>query len=101
MTSTGLRATSPDINNFAEHLDIGGTKTPQERVLFYIEETLGRVLQAIQVRPDGRASIVLRRIKDVKTSINPITQQVVRQIVDREVTYCFPGKNKDEAWRFG
>jgi meiotic recombination protein SPO11 len=101
MTSAGLCASLQIIDTSAGNLDVLGIETPQERVLAYIETTLGHTIQAIQVRPHGRPSVTLKRIRDVKTAVNPFTQQVERQIVDREVTYRFPGKNKDEAWRFG
>ena len=83
------------------HLPFPPLENPREKVLAFIESTLSRVVRDIQFRPSGRPSIALRRITDVKISVNPTTQEVKREIVDREVTYSFPGKNKDEAWRFG
>jgi hypothetical protein len=94
---TGLQ----NIDAVAENLNILGIDSAQGRVLAYIETTLSHTIQEIQVRPHGCPSITLKRIKDVKASVNVVTQQVERRILDREVTYCFPGKNKDEAWRFG
>src|SRR4051794_19616269 len=101
MTSASLCATLHSIDTITEDFIIGSIAAPQGRVLTYIENTLDRVLQAIQLRPHGQPSITLKRIKDVKVSISPITRQVERQVVDRNITYSFPGKNNDEAWRFG
>lgn len=100
MNSVSLCTSLRNIHIVAEELDVFD-QTPRERVLAYIETSLGRIIQAIQVRPHGRPSISLKRVRDVKISVNPGSGQVERQIVDREVTYCFPGKNKDEAWHFG
>ena len=101
MTSASLCATLHSIDIVAEDFVNSSIAAPQGRVLTYVEITLGRVLQAIQLRPHGHPSITLKRVKDVKVSVNPITQQVERQVVDRDITYSFPGKNNDEAWRFG
>jgi hypothetical protein len=89
------------INTSAANFDVLSSETPQERVVAYIETSLGCIVNAIQVRPDGLPSITLKRIRDVKGFLNPVTQRVERKIVDREVKYGFPGKNKDDAWRFG
>jgi hypothetical protein len=101
MNSATLCTSLQNIHIVAKNLDVFGEETPQERVLAYIETSLGHIIQAIQVRPHGRPSLSLKRVRDVKISVSPGSGQVERQIVDREVTYCFPGKNKDEAWRFG
>jgi hypothetical protein len=101
MTSANACAASQDIDISAIELEDFGLESPQQRVVAYIETTLCHIVQDIQARPYRRPSITLKRIRDVKTLVNPITLQVERQIVDREVTYCFPGRNKDEAWRFG
>ena len=100
MTSASLCAILPKIDTPVPTLE-AGVSTPQDRVRAYIENSLGYCIQAIQARPCGCPAITLKRIRDVKTSVNPVTLQVERQIVDREVTYSFPGKNRDEAWRFG
>ena len=100
MTSASLCAKLQNIDIEVPALEFE-ISAPQDRVLAYIEHSLGFCIQAIQTRPDGCPSIALKRIRDVQTSINAVTQRVERQIVDREVTYSFPGKNKDEAWRFG
>lgn len=99
--SANLCTLPPDVGAHGTILDDLGIVTPQERVCAYIETTLSHIIEEIQTRPCGRPSITLKRIRDVKTSVDPASQQVERQIVDREVTYGFPGKNKHEAWRFG
>ena len=101
MNPGSLYASLRNIDASADNLDALGIESAQGRVLAYIETTLGHIIQEIQVRPHGCPSITLKRIKDVQTSVNVVTQQVERRILDREVTYCFPGKNKDESWRFG
>ena len=101
MTSANTCTVSQDIDISAINLEDFGCESPRQRVAAYIETTLCCVLQDIQLRPDGRPSITLKRIRDVKAWVNPLTLQVERQIVDREVTYRFPGRNKDEARRFG
>jgi meiotic recombination protein SPO11 len=101
MTSANTCTVSQDIDISAIELEDFGCESPQQRVVAYIETTLRCVIQDIQARPDGRPSVTLKRIRDVKAWVNPFTLQLERQIVDREVTYRFPGRNKDEAWRFG
>jgi hypothetical protein len=59
----------------------------------YIEETLLSILIEIEKRPSGHPKVVLRRIvRDRSTS---------QQVTEREITYCWPGRNREEAWRFG
>ena len=77
------------------------THSPHKRVADFIEATLGKIVADIQARPCGRPSITLRRITDIKLQIDVSSGQTKRMIVDRAVTYSFPGRNKDEAWRFG
>jgi hypothetical protein len=72
------------------------------KVLTYIETTFNSILREIQIRPCGKPVIVLRRIVSVrpyhdKKDLNRLKWQ----IQDREVSYSFPAKTKDEAWRFG
>ena len=76
-------------------------RNPQEKVIDYIESTFNKVLEDIQIRPCGRPSIVLRRITGVRPplSSNPLSGEL--EVTDKEMTISFPGKNKDEAWRFG
>jgi hypothetical protein len=66
-----------------------------DRVLDYIEDTLSSIVKEIQIRPCGKPSITLRRIG--RLSSDPSQTQ----ITERDITYSFPGKNKEEAWRFG
>lgn len=75
--------------------------TPRQRVLTFIERTLCDIVRDIQARPCAAPAITLTRIIDVQTSISPDTLDVQRQIIDREVTYRFPGNRKGESWRFG
>jgi hypothetical protein len=59
----------------------------------YIEQTLLRILTEIEKRPSGHPKVVLRRIvRDRSTS---------QHVTEREITYCWPGRNREEAWRFG
>ena len=70
-------------------------------VLAFIEETFSKILEELQIRPYGRPCITLRRI----TALRPLTEGLgtafTWNISYRDVIYGFPGKNKDEAWRFG
>lgn len=73
-----------------------------QQVLHYLESTFNQIIHDIQDHPCKKAAIVLRRI----TSISPYHDQedsmrLKWHINDTEVVYTFPGKNRDEAWRFG
>ena len=68
----------------------------QTRVIDYIEKTFNQILQDIQIRPCGHPSIVLKRIADGK----PRNPDDCWDVVDREMKISFPGKTKEEAWRF-
>jgi hypothetical protein len=68
----------------------------QSRVTDYIEKTFNQILKDIQIRPCGHPNIVLRRIADAK----PRDPDDCWDVVDREMKISFPGKTKEEAWRF-
>ena len=68
----------------------------QIRVTDYIESTFKQILENIQIRPCGHPSIVLKRIADAKTR----GPDDCWEVVDREMRISFPGKTKEEAWRF-
>jgi hypothetical protein len=68
----------------------------QLKVIEYIENTFNQIIQSIQDRPCGHPSIVLKRITDVK----PRGPDDGWEVVDREMRISFPGKSKEEAWRF-
>ncbi|KIV86723.1 hypothetical protein PV11_02318 [Exophiala sideris] len=71
------------------------------RVLAYIEGTFNNILREIQIRPCGRPVIILRRIASVRPYHDGNDFNRLKwHIEDREVTYSFPAKTKDEAWRF-
>lgn len=72
------------------------------KVLDFIESCFNGILQQIKVRPYGKPVIALKRIVAVKPSYDETDSTRLKwNIQDREVRYSFPGKNKDEAWRFG
>jgi hypothetical protein len=60
----------------------------------FIEATLISILSEIEKRPAGNPKISLKRIACDR--LDPGCQ-----ITEREVTYCWPGNNRNEAWRFG
>ena len=67
------------------------------KVLDYIERTTGSIEDELRLRPPGKPSITLTRITGLKLDSDGhgwIAQE-------HEVTYSFPGKTKEEAWRFG
>ena len=68
----------------------------QTRVIDYIEKTFNQILQDIQIRLCGHPSIVLKRIADTK----PRDPDDCLEVIDREMKISFPGKTKEEAWRF-
>ncbi|KAF7507604.1 hypothetical protein GJ744_010274 [Endocarpon pusillum] len=61
--------------------------------LDYIETTFLDILSEIEKRPCGRPKITLKRI------VGDDPHQC-HQVTEREVTYSWPGKNREEAWRF-
>ena len=87
------------IDSSFEALEDTCIETAQERVLFFIETTLSAAMSSVQSLQ--APSITLRTIKDVHYSESLLTNLLERQIIDREVTYSFPGRNVDEATRFG
>ncbi len=72
-----------------------------KRVLTFIETTFDKILESIQKCPCGYPAITIRRISKVTPFYNLENSGVQWDIEDREVTYGWPGKNRDEAWRFG
>lgn len=68
----------------------------QLKVVNYIENTFKQIIQHIQIRPCGHPSILLKHIIDVK-SRGPDEGW---EVVDREMKISYPGKGKEEAWRF-
>jgi len=73
-----------------------------QKVLCYIERTFNDILNEISVRPRSKPVITLQRISTIKPYYDDTDSMPVKwHIEDREVSYSFPGKNKDEAWRFG
>lgn len=60
----------------------------------YIELTFLNVLSEIEKRPLGNPKITLKRIV-------PHPSNLRGHITEREITYSWPGKNREEAWRFG
>ena len=68
----------------------------QTRAIDYIEKTFNQILQDIQIRPCGHPSIVLKRIADAKTR----DPDDCLEVIDREMKISFPGKTKEEAWKF-
>ena len=70
-----------------------------ERVLGYIDSTVQRIYDELQVKPCGKPSITLKRITKLKPN-EKNDGEAEWQVESRKVTYCFPGKTKDEAWRF-
>ena len=67
------------------------------KVLDYIERTTCNIEDELKLRPPGKPSINLIRITGLK--LDSDGHDWVAQ--EHEVTYSFPGKTKEEAWRFG
>jgi hypothetical protein len=72
-------------------------REPQLNVINYIENTFKQINHDIQIRPCGHPSIRLRHI----TSVKARSLDDGWDVVDREMNICFPGKGKEEGWRFG
>lgn len=72
-----------------------------ELVLSYIESTLNQVITQIQIRPPGTPQIVLHRIVSLDHSYDPVFGSILWHIKSCKVTYEWPGKTRQEAWRFG
>lgn len=70
-----------------------------KKVLEYIEKTLNDVIRQIGVQPYGHPQIRLNRITSL-TSRDDV-DGISWDIGSREIVYTLPGKNEDEAWRFG
>ncbi|OCT52499.1 Meiotic recombination protein rec12 [Cladophialophora carrionii] len=76
--------------------------TANQQVIDYIEATFNAILYEIR-RPsaDGKPVVTLNRIVSVKPYYDDDDFARLKWHVEaREVKYHFPGKNRDEAWRF-
>jgi hypothetical protein len=76
---------------------------PSQNVRNYITNTFNSILYILShPSPGTQPSVTLRRIVSVKPYCDEDDgAQVKWDVESREVVYRFPGKNKDEAWRFG
>lgn len=84
----------------------GQSSTPltaaNQRVVDHIERILRDIVTDIDVSSGRRPVITLRRISAIVPYYDRIDPACLRwHIEDREVRYHFPGKTKEEAWRFG
>lgn len=71
-----------------------------QKVLDFIANTVQQIEKQLKLRPPGSPSITLKRL----TGLKPQTQdgsEIQWVAKDHEVVYSFPGRTKDEAWRFG
>jgi meiotic recombination protein SPO11 len=77
--------------------------TANQQVLDYIEATFNAILHEIrQSSADGKPVVTLKRIVSVKPYFDDDDfAQLKWHVKACEVKYHFPGRNKDEAWRFG
>ena len=71
-----------------------------QRVLHFIESTVEAIEEQLQLRPPGKPSITLIRITGLKPHDESGTGEAGWVARDHEVTYSFPVKTKDDAWRF-
>jgi len=90
-----------DIDMTNTGITIEAHSTGNRKVLDYIESTFHSILHEIQIRPCGKPTIVLKRITALKPVYDDHVACLNWHVEDREVSYGWPGKNKDEAWRFG
>jgi hypothetical protein len=69
------------------------------KVLSFIEKTITGIEEQLALNPPGRPSVKLKRI----TGLKPQNEdgELQWKAKDHEVVYSFPGKTKEEAWRFG
>jgi len=74
-----------------------------QQALNHIETTFNAILHEIsQPLGNGRPVITFKRIVSVRPYYDDDDfAQLKWRIESREVNYHFPGKNQDEAWRFG
>ena len=72
-----------------------------QRVLHFIGSTVEAIEKQLQLHPPGKPSITLTRITGWKPHDESGRGEAVWVARDHEVTYSFPGKTKEEAWRFG
>ena len=66
------------------------TRSPAD----HIQVIFLSIIYEIQKRPAGNPHITIRRIIPDRSNLS-------QQVREREVTYRWPGKNREEAWRFG
>lgn len=69
------------------------------KVLSFIEQTTDAIEEQLALHPPGQPSITLKRV----TCLKPQNEdgELQWKAKDHEVVYSFPGKTKEEAWRFG
>ena len=74
-----------------------------QQVLDYIETSFRVILHEIKhPSGEGKPAIKLNRISSVRPYYDDDDFACLKwRIVSRQVAYHFPGKNRDEAWRFG
>jgi hypothetical protein len=76
---------------------------PSQNVRNYITNTFNTILHSLSHPSAGtQPSVTLKRIISVKPYYNDDNNiQLKWHVESREAVYRFPGRNKDEAWRFG
>lgn len=69
----------------------------------YIEETFLSILSKIQSRPPGSPLIILKKPAPFQSAVlsNNSKKAEAGMPKEKSVTYRWPGKNREEAWRFG
>jgi hypothetical protein len=83
-------------------MSLQGVSPANQQVLDYIESTFNQIIQDIQSDECEKVAIVLRRIISMAPYHDHEDSMKLKwNIQDTEVVYNFPGKNKDEAWKFG
>jgi len=82
--------------------NIPAISAAHQKVLDYIESTFHKVITDIQDDSRRKGAVVLRRITAIRPYHDDADYMRLKwQIEDVEVVYTFPGKGKDDAWRFG
>ena len=72
-----------------------------QRVLHFIEDTVQDIEEQLALRPAGKPSITLNRITGLRPHDDAQNGEGAWVAREHQVTYSFPGKTKEEAWRFG
>ena len=72
-----------------------------QRVLQFIEATVTGIEEQLHLRPPGKPSITLKRITGLKPHDDLENGEAVWVARHHNATYSFPGRTKEEAWRFG